>query len=112
MNWWGIKMGRSGYFIYNETEERSVYTGGFGANPNPARQFVKHYANWLELSFIAKAEPSFVGRIQAEKELKICEDKLDRWSRRKDFIMEEALPEVVKLRKAWNQEGVPDRWCK
>lgn len=103
-------MGRRGYFFYNDTEERSVHVGGFG-RWDPNKSYVRHYANWLELSFIAiKSEG--LDKWQAEKELKICEGKLERCRKHGEFELGRVLQQVLSLKRQWERHDVPDRWSK
>jgi hypothetical protein len=104
-------MGQRGYFIYNDTEVRTGGFGGLGnirANP----QYVRHYGNYLELTFMLRATTSAGEKLQIGKELEICERKLEYWGKKHDFVFAEALPEIMKLKRNWEVVDVPDRWSK
>lgn len=104
-------MGRKGYYIYNDTEGRSVLARGYGfksGDPNP--KYLWHYRNWLELSFIAKSVEAPIDRRQAEKELAICEEKLERCAKRPGFALSSILLEIQKAKRDWGKTDIPDRW--
>lgn len=98
-----------GYFIYTDTE---VKTGRFGgiSNIDANKQYVRHYGNWLELSFMALATENWIERAQLEKELGICVRKLEYWAKKDDFQLKACLTEIALLKKNWNRVDTPDRW--
>lgn len=108
-------MGKTGYYYYNDTEEKSVFAGGWGGVKagNPNTKYVWHYRNWLELQFIArttKERGEILNARQAEKELLICEEKLERTSKRPGFVLEECMLGIQKAKREWERTEVPDRW--
>lgn len=99
-----------GYFVYNENEVHVRRAGGFRiGDPNP--KYVLHYGNWLYLTFITSRTQG-LDRFQAEKELILCEKKLDWWSKRPGFELVLCLPKVLELKRQWEVTGVPDRWSR
>ena len=89
-------------FFYSDTKEK------FTGNPsriwemNGTKVYVSHYSNLLYLQFVANNPlASFIERQQAEKEIKLCEKKLEWWKRHPNFDQVEALREVEKLKKQW-----------
>lgn len=102
-------MGR-GYFIYPTDEQRSVNTGFFRAG-DPNRGYVVHYRNYLELAFICRNTDG-LDRRQAETELKTCEEKLERLSKRPGFSLQTVLPQIQKHKRDWQATDIPDRWSK
>lgn len=104
-------MGSKGYYFYNDTEEKSVNTFyGRGAG-DPNKGYVRHYRNWIELQFIYEASEG-IDKFQANKELGLCEEKLERLSKRPGFVLALCLPEIQKIKRDWQKSDVPDRWSR
>lgn len=103
-------MGNRGFYFYNDTEERSVNTF-YGKPGDPNKGYIRHYRNWIELQFIYGASEG-LDRFQANKELKLCEDKLERISKKPGFVLRECLPEIQKIKRDWQKSDVPDRWSR
>ncbi len=100
-------MGR-GYFFYPTDEQKSVNTGFFRAG-DPNKGYITHYGHYLELSFICRNTDG-LDRRQAETELKTCEDKLERLSKRPGFQLSSILLNIQKLKRDWEVSEIPDRW--
>lgn len=100
-------MGDRGYYFYNDTEPRMGFRGRKDFDPN--QMYIRHYANWLELTFIARKTEG-ADRFQAEKELIICERKLEYWRKKHGWIWEEVSQGVMLLKRNWEVTGIPDRW--
>lgn len=89
--------------IYNENEPRN-FSGGVNIYAmNPHKPFEKHLRNWFYLDFIAKNSDDFKEKGQAEKELVICQRKIDYWKKHPNFERseEERITNLVK--KEWKQ---------
>lgn len=106
-------MGRNGYYIYNDTEERSVFARGYGFKAgDPGPKYVWHYRNWLELTHICSVVEDILDRRQAEKELGICVEKLERTSKRPGFSLSSVLLDLQKAKRDWGRKDIPDRWSR
>ena len=66
------------------------------------KQYLKHYSNLLLLKVImGDAKTSVVDKAQARKETSICERKLAYWARHHNYVHEDALRGMDKLKKEW-----------
>lgn len=70
---------------------------------NAVKMYLKHYYNLMYLSFIAEKSDSFSERVQANNEIAICRRKLAYWERHKNYILEEALRGVERIKKEWGK---------
>ena len=84
------------YFIYSDKKE--PYTGGRMPHPNNA--YVRHYGNLMELQRLCSMSEGLY-KWQAEKELRICQDKLAWWEKRPGFDWAVVRPQCEKLKKLW-----------
>ncbi len=100
-------MGDKGYYIYNDTEPKRAFSVRIEFNPNV--MYVRHYGNYLELSFICERTEG-LNRFQAEKELAICEKKLAYWKKMAGWSMRECGPMIQKVKRQWERLEIPDRW--
>lgn len=89
-------------FFYSDTKEK------FSGNPSRiwemdgTKVYLSHYSNLLYLKFVAgHSKTSFAEKRQAEKEIAICEKKLEWWRRHPNFNQEEASRGTIKLKKQW-----------
>lgn len=99
-----------GYYFYADPELRQPIRGPIRAG-NPNVKYLQHYANYLELKFIVSRTDG-LDKFQANKELEICETKLEWWSKRPGFSLKECLPEITKLKRMWEMSDTPDRWSR
>lgn len=82
-------------------DEYARFGSGFQVNVDPTRLYLNHYSNYLYLTFLASKSTDRMERLQALKEIVICERKLEFWKRKPKFNMEKALLEIVELKKQW-----------
>ncbi len=93
-------------FCYSDTEGRS---GGLKidlAKINPNGPYAKHLSNWYYLKFIAE-RGSTLEKIQATKELTICERKLAWWYKHPAFSVEQAGRDVRREQSIWTSIASP-----
>lgn len=87
--------------VYAESHE--PFTG----RPTPYHEqkatehYIKHYGNLLFLTAVCNSPKSPQERIQAQKEIVICERKLQHWQRHPNYDQARALAEVTKLKQGW-----------
>ena len=99
-----------GYFFFPDNEQKQPFGGGIRLPP-ANKKFVALFRIWLELQFISKRSEG-LDKFQAEKELKICEKKMDWWYKRYDFDLKSCLPEIQKAKREWEMINIPDRWTR
>lgn len=109
------QMGKTGYFIYNDTEERVPFTGR-GYVP-PHFTYLKHFRNYVALTFILRAcikEGRIIDIQQAKKELAICEAKLGRAEARRDFDWSAIRKDCEAEIKKWGMttKDIDSRWLR
>jgi hypothetical protein len=87
-------------FIYSDTE---VNTGTYRHNPNADAnsQYAKHLENYFYLRFILMNSDDFKEKAQANKELSICQRKLDFWRRHGNFCDAVAQRDTEETKKKW-----------
>jgi hypothetical protein len=94
-------------FFYSDTEKSSF-------NPalavpyhkqNAVRSYMRHYDNYMFLSFLILKSDNFVEKAQATKEIAICERKLKHWQQHANYDVEEASRKMVKAKKDWQHNG-------
>ena len=83
--------------IYSESSIKTP--GRFNSDAAPAvEKYLEHYANFLVLQDIANGHyAAYEMRMQAEREMAICERKLFFWSHHKNFVQEKASDGASKL---------------
>jgi hypothetical protein len=86
--------------IYNEDEPQGEFKG-YMVRVDPTKAYLKHYENYLYLQFIAMNTADRVERYQANKELKICERKLEHWKKNPSFNQAYATEKSAELKKLW-----------
>lgn len=64
------------------------------------KAYLRHYANKLYLTFMLKAGTT-AEKMQASKELEICDRKLNYWSKHPNYVHADALAGVEKLKREW-----------
>jgi len=62
---------------------------------------LKHYENLLFLTRITEEPKSFMERMQAEKELVICQRKIDHWRRHPNFSTKDFSEGCLIKKKQW-----------
>lgn len=70
-------------------------------NQNATAQALKHYDNLLFLTRIAQEPKDFSEKMQAEKELVICQRKIDHWRKHQNFSSEEFNAGCIERKKLW-----------
>jgi hypothetical protein len=93
--------------IYSDTEKGNGK--GFGidiskVNPNNAAK--KHIANWYYLKFIL-SKGTTIEKIQASKELVICERKIQFWYKQPTFSIEQAIRDTKTIQAQWSSTETP-----
>jgi hypothetical protein len=64
--------------------------------------YVRHYSNLLYLQFISSnPRATYSERRQADRELVICQRKLDHWKRHPNWRQEVVDPMIIKLKRDW-----------
>ena len=88
-------------YFYSDTEPRQAF-GGFKTPPDPNVMWLRHYANYVELSWM-QASPllSHMERRQVVKELGICERKMKYWYQKDEWSLERCKDEIERLKKLW-----------
>ena len=91
-------------YFYSDTEPKGSF-GGFKTPPNPNVMWLRHYANYIELSWM-QASPllSHVERRQVSKELEICDRKLKYWYQKDEWNLGECQAEIDRLKTLWSHE--------
>lgn len=88
--------------VYDENEPRNFNGSVNVAAMNPHKPYQRHLENWFYLNFIAQnKDATFSEKRQAEKELVICQRKLDYWERHPNFSDSEKLRITSELKKKW-----------
>lgn len=89
------------HILYND-DERGPFRPELVSRLDPTAIYLHHYKNMLFLSFIATASDQWQEKRQAEKEIKICQRKLDYWYRLADI--ERLTRGTDKLKKQWHSK--------
>jgi hypothetical protein len=71
---------------------------------NATDGYLRHYANYLYLSFIFNNTDDWREKQQANKELTICQRKMDYHRKHPNFNAKHAEAESVKLKAQWEQK--------
>lgn len=89
--------------VYDENESQRQFTASVDIyKMNPHKPYQRHLENWFYLNFIAQnKDATFSEKRQAEKELTICQRKLDYWERHPNFSDSEKLRITSELKKKW-----------
>ena len=88
-------------FFYKDNEPRGNFNGGSLSNMNATRMYIKHLENYFYLRFIELQSDNRIERVQATKELVICERKLKFWSERDSFDRKQADDAKNEMKKTW-----------
>ena len=75
---------------------------------NPNKPWAKHVENWYYLKFIYTSG-TVTEKIQAQKELIICERKLTFWQRHPTWSKEAAAQTVKDFQSKWQSKEKPNR---
>lgn len=90
-------------FCYSDDDHIVRRSGVMPKNLDPHVVYLSHYKNLMYLFFIAKhPDTTYVERFQAEKELKICNRKLDYWKRNSEFNYDSVEAQVQQLKAQWS----------
>ena len=95
-------------FIYSDNEKRGSFNFGAISKMDPTELYCSHLGNWFYLKFILMNSKVLVEISQANKELTICERKLEFWKRQPGFDSVSAQTENAALKKKWNMIQVVD----
>ena len=87
------------FICYNENERYNGPPISYD-KINANRSYLRHYENSLFLSFMLKNGTTEEKR-QASKELNICQRKMERMEKHRNFDWDKVLPEIEKLKKLW-----------
>lgn len=87
--------------IYNENEPKS--SGRFDINKfNPNKMWLTHYKNSLFLTFMM-INGDFTERVQATREMIICDRKMAFWKRDSRFDHKQMITDATKAKKEWTK---------
>jgi hypothetical protein len=78
----------------------SPMTSNWWRELDPTQQYLKHYDNSLILKLF-HTKGTVLEKIQAAKELTICERKMKFWERQEGFSQENATLGCSQLKKKW-----------
>jgi len=92
------------YIIYNEYEYKKPFNFYILDEINPNKQYKKHLENYFYLKFINMNSKDGVEIYQSNKELKVCQRKLDYWRKREDFDEKICLLDHQELTKKWSSK--------
>lgn len=91
-------------FFYSDTKEPFTGSPSKVWEMNGTKVYLSHYSNLLYLHFIAEHQgTSFAEKRQAEKEIVLCEKKLEWWKRHPNYDQDEATRGIEKLKKEWKR---------
>jgi hypothetical protein len=83
------------------SEQREPFTGAVDFHKlNAVKGYLRHYENLLYLTFMHQ-NGTTAEKMQAAKELTICERKLKWWQNHPNYDAKEALRGVNSLKSAW-----------
>src|SRR5690349_6899858 len=85
-------------FFYSDKTDRSDFNFRLIGRLNPETMYRKHYDNMLFLQFVAKNTDDRVERYQANKEIPLCQKKLDYWGRSLEAYQIARICEELKKR--------------
>lgn len=88
-------------FFYTDTGPRSEFDSSVINGLNPNTQYIKHLENLFFLKFIELKSDKFFEKVQAKKEIEICNKKLKFWERKitnKDLVQNK----LKELKAIWN----------
>ena len=88
-------------YFYSDTSP-SDYNPSLINRLNPNTQYKKHLENHFFLKFLLLRSDSIIEKAQANKELTICERKLDFWSRKPSFDQSIANTHNKQLQTLWS----------
>jgi hypothetical protein len=89
------------HILYND-DDRGPFNPATVGRIDPTSAYLRHYSNMLYLSFIAAKSQDWAEKRQAEKEIKICQRKLDYWYRLADI--RRLTIGTDKLKKDWSSK--------
>lgn len=89
-----------------ETDRLDTGRKSFGgiSNLDPNVMYLKHYENLMYLTFIANRSESIIEKFQAQKELVVCERKLEFWKKKHGFDLKLVADRCVNIKKTWNSK--------
>lgn len=86
-------------FFYSEARE--PFTGAVDFHKlNAVKGYMRHFDNLMYLTFMAN-NGTFQEKAQARKELVICERKLKWWENHPNYIKDEVLAAIAKVKAQW-----------
>jgi hypothetical protein len=89
--------------VYNESEARGAFSGkpiSQWSQTAVLNAWARHVENHAFLRFMSK-KGTFEERMQANKELQICERKIEFWERHSEFDKRQAELILSKVKKNW-----------
>jgi hypothetical protein len=92
------------FIIYNEYEYKKPFNLAILDNINPNKQYKTHLENYFYLKFINMNSKDGVEIYQSNKELEVCQRKLDYWRRSQDFDENLCLLHHQELTKKWSKK--------
>jgi hypothetical protein len=95
------------YFIAAYADEGPKSKSDFSIpDLDPHFMYMKHYENYMLLQLVLKNDPSLVNRFQATKEIAVCERKLEWWSNRYEFDIQNVFQPCIEMKKLWKLDNV------
>ena len=95
-------------FIYSDNEPPSKNVVPYDKQ-NATKSYLRHYDNYLFLQFLLMRSDRMSEKVQASKELGICERKMKHWTHHPNYDHATVLAEVNKKKREWNYDGVDRR---
>jgi len=95
-------------FIYADREPQSAFQIPYHKQ-NAVASYLRHYDNYLYLQFILMQSDKMMEKVQASKELGICERKMKHWEHHANYDQAVALAGIEELKRKWKYDGVDRR---
>lgn len=90
------------FIIYSD--DTGSKGGGFDISKlDPVAMYLKHYDNYLFLSFILNKSKDVLEKKRASKELGMCEKKMEYWKHKVGFEKARMVSGVEERKKIWNE---------
>jgi hypothetical protein len=91
-------------FFYRDKDPTDEPYKYYGRPLNHTKLAIHHYGNLLFLQFVLNNSNDRVERHQANKEISICERKIDFHRSRPTFNYQEFISHVSELKKTWQSK--------
>lgn len=74
-------------------------SGFIPKNIDATAKYLLHYRNSLLLKLLSEQPRDFEDRADIEKEMQVCERKMQYWRQRENFDQERAIEEICRIKK-------------